>query len=199
MPTMPAIVSPKSEFKRTFIPRSDSTLLTGEEVFALGDIGCFELVKGKIIRMPLTGHPHGYIEVNFAIELGNFVRQHKLGRVLAGEVGIYTERNPDTVRGADVAFISNERLSKVKSESYLDIAPELIVEVKSPSDRWNKIEEKLAEYFAIDVKMVWVAEPKRKMVHVYHSLTDVKHLTKDEKLSGEEILPGFSVLVADFF
>ncbi|GAG28444.1 unnamed protein product, partial [marine sediment metagenome] len=79
----------------------DVPLLTGEELFALGDIGRAELVKGELIRMSPTGHPHGYIEVNFAIDLGLFVRQHKLGRVLGGEVGIYTSRDPDTVRGAD--------------------------------------------------------------------------------------------------
>jgi Uma2 family endonuclease len=174
-------------------------LLTGEELFAMGDIGRAELVKGELIYMSPTEHPHGYYEVNFVLALGAFVRTHKLGRVLSGEVGIYTSRNPDTVRGADVAFISNERLAQVQSSSYLDVAPELIVEVMSPDDRWSEVNEKLEEYFAIGVKMIWVADPRGRQVYVYRSLTDIERFTADESLSAGEVLPGFNVPVAELF
>jgi len=113
---------------------SPPSLITGEELLAMGDIGRTELVKGKIIHLMPTGHPHGFYEVNLATFLNVFVRTHKLGRVLGGEVGIYTHRQPDTVCGADVAFISHERLAQVQSKSFLDVCPELIVEVMSPDD-----------------------------------------------------------------
>jgi Uma2 family endonuclease len=178
---------------------SDATIITGEELFELGDIGRAELVKGELVRMAPAGHPHGYIEVNFAAALHTFVRRHKLGRVLSGEVGLYTGRDPDTVRGADVAFISNERLAQVQSQSYLDVAPELIVEVMSPDDRWYDVNDKLTEYFDVGVQMVWVADPQRRQVRVYRSLTEIKILGAEDTLSGGEVLPGFGVAVAELF
>jgi Uma2 family endonuclease len=178
---------------------TETTVMTGEELFALGDIGRAELVKGELVRMAPTGHAHGYIEFNFGGILYAFVRGQKLGRVLGGEVGIYTQRDPDTVRGADVAFISNERLAQVQSQSYLDVAPELIIEIMSPEDRWSDVMEKLEEYFAIGVQVIWVADPRRQQVYVYRSLTQVERLTVEDVLSGGDLLPGFQVSVAELF
>lgn len=173
--------------------------LTGDELFAMGDVGRSELVKGELILMSPTGHPHDYYEGNFFAALHTFVRPEKLGRVLVGEVGIYTARNPDTVRGADVVFISNERMAQVQSASYLDVAPELVVEILSPDDRWSEIQDKLAEYFNIGVQMVWVANPKQQQVHVYRSLTEMEIVNVDEVLTGGDLLSGFSVSVAELF
>ena len=78
-------------------------ILTGEELFALGDIGPAELIDGRIIPMSPTGGEHGRVESELAALLREFVRQHKLGWVIAGEAGIYTRRNPDRVRGMDAA------------------------------------------------------------------------------------------------
>jgi Uma2 family endonuclease len=131
--------------------------------------------------------------------LGGFVEEHQLGKVLVGEVGLYTRRDPDTIRGADVLFISNERLAQVKSASFLDVAPELIVEVMSPDDRWSEVKQKLKEHFSIGVILVWVADPSDKTVSVYRSLTDVRLLVESDTLDGEEILPDFKVSVASLF
>ena len=133
--------------------------VSGEELFKMGDIGRTELVKGEIIHMSPTGYSHGNVEANFTAALQAFVGEKKLGRVFGGEVGIYTHRNPDTVRAADVAFVSRERMAQVRSHGYLDVAPELIVEVMSPDDAWSNLMEKLDEYFAVGVKLVWVADP----------------------------------------
>ena len=130
---------------------------------------------------------------------GEFIHQHQLGYVLSGEVGIYTKRDPDTVRGADVVYISKERLTQAQSQGYLDVAPELIVEVLSPNDRWSGVIEKLEEYFAIDVETVWIADPERQEIFVYHSLTDIQRFTTDDNLPGGSILPGFEVQVSEFF
>jgi Uma2 family endonuclease len=181
------------------IDATGKTLVTGEDLARLGNIGRSELVKGEIVYMSPTGYAYADYEGNFYAALRAFVRQNKLGRVLVGEVGIYTRRDPDTIRAADVAFVSQARLAGVMSKSYLDVAPELVVEVLSPDDRWNDLTNKLEEYFAIGVKLIWVADPRRKQVYAYRSITDVQRLTVEETLTASEVLPGFSVPVAELF
>ncbi len=180
-------------------PIAAPTLITGEELARIGDIGRCELVEGRIVVLTPTGWLHGDYEWRFGHALGGFVAEHRLGRVLVGEVGIYTRRDPDTVRGADVVFISHERLAQLKSANFLDVAPELIVEILSPEDRWSEVKQKLREYFSIGVVMVWVADPSDKTVSVYRSLTDVRILGESDLLTGEEVLPGFSTSVAPLF
>jgi Uma2 family endonuclease len=174
-------------------------LVTGEKFGGMHDAGRAELVKGVIVEMPPPGYMHGFIEGNFHRVLSAFVRRHRLGYVLVGESGLYTRRNPDTVRGVDVAFISQARMAQVQSKTYLDVAPELIVEVLSPGDSWSGVKDKLAEYFAVGVLLVWVANPQRRQLHVYRSLTDAEILTAADELSGGDVLPGFRVAVAELF
>ena len=181
------------------MPTATQSLVTGEELAEMGDIGRCELVEGEIIMRSPTGWRHGDFELRLGRALGNFVEEYGRGKVLVGEVGIYTRRNPDTVRGADVIFISHTRLAQVKSPSYLDVAPELVIEVMSPDDRWTEVNQKIREYFAMGVTLVWVVDPPVKTVWVYRSLADMRILGASEVLSGEEVLPGFSIPVASLF
>jgi Uma2 family endonuclease len=178
---------------------TETKLITGEELAAMGDIGPCELIEGRIVPMTPTGGEHGRIEVNIGAELLAYVRSHKLGQVLAGEVGIYTHRNPDTVRGADVLFISNERYAQKTSPGFLDIAPDLVVEILSPNDSWIEVTQKLREYFAIGVRLVWAVNPQAHSVYAYRALTDVREFTENDDLPGDDVLPGFSVKVAQLF
>jgi Uma2 family endonuclease len=117
-----------------------------------------------------------------------------------GEVGIFTRRGPDTVRAADVAFISNERYDRLKSRrKFLDVPPELVVEVLSPDDPASELIRKLSEYFAAGVRLVWVADPDERSVRAYRSSTDVRELRGTDSLSGEDVLPGFEAEVAALF
>ncbi len=174
-------------------------LITGEE-FAAMDIGRAELVEGKVIEMTPPQTAHGRCESKFTYALMKFALENKAGIVVSGEAGIYTRRNPDSVRGMDVAFISNARWAQQKNkDKYLEIAPELIVEVLSPDDRWKDVTQKLREYFNIGVQVVWVADPAARTVFAYRSLTEVREYTEKDALTGDEVLPGFSVPVASFF
>jgi len=146
-----------------------------------------------------TGHQHGIIEGIIAALLIFFVKRYQLGKVLTGEIGIYTRRNLDTVRAADVAFISNERYTQVQSDSYLDIAPELVVEVLSPHDNWQTVQEKIEEYFSIGVKLIWIVNPKQNQIQLFRSPAEMRLLKADDMLSGEDVLPGFEVTVAEIF
>jgi Uma2 family endonuclease len=181
-------------------PVAEKKLITGEELYIEGAPGRVELVQGEIVSLSPTGKQHGVIEGNIYYELSKFNReQGSLGQVIVGEAGLYTRRNPDTIRGMDVAFISTARLAQVKLESFLDVAPELIVEIMSPSDRWVDVMTKLAEYFAIDVEIVWVVEPQSQQVYIYRSLTEVTILTAADQIDGGDLLPGFAAPVTSFF
>jgi Uma2 family endonuclease len=174
-------------------------LMTGEELFRRPDLNPCELINGRVVpRMP-TGVKHGDIELELGARLRSYGKQSKRGRALGGEVGIYIRRHPDTVRAADLLYISEERFARLRSPSYLDIAPELVVEIVSPEDRWNEVMEKVSEYFEAGVVRVWVVDPKPHRVFVYRSPTEVVQLDERQILADEELLPGFSVPVSDLF
>lgn len=177
----------------------EAKLITGEELAEMGDVGRCELVEGEIIMKSPTGWIHGKYEWRLGDALGTYVKGNPIGVVLVGEAGVYTRRNPDTVRGVDVAFMSHGRLAQVKSQSYLDVAPELVVEIMSPDDRWTEVKQKLREYFAIGVILVWVVDPGDKTVSVYRSLDNVRVLGEGDVLTGDEVLPGFSLSIAHLF
>ncbi len=177
----------------------EERLITGDELFAMGDIGPCELIDGRIVRMSPTGGEHGWLEIELGAELRSFVKERRLGWVLGGEVGVYTRRQPDRVRGADVAFVSRSRSPRRPSKKFLDVAPELVVEVLSPEDRWQDIRPKIEEYFAIGVERVWVVEPENKAILVYSSPTEARRLGHADTLDGEGVLAGFSLPIASLF
>ncbi len=167
--------------------------LSGEELAHLPDLGPGELVRGRFVPMSPTSWYHGDYTAELTERLRRFVRERNLGKVLTGEVGLYTGRDPDTVRGADVLFISRERLARVTSRSYLDVAPELVVEVLSPGNTWGEMRRKVAEYLAVGVERVWIVEPERRAVHVYRAPDEAVVLGAGEVLRGEGRLDGFAL------
>ena len=183
-------------------PETGERLITGEEFYAMGEEATMglELVAGRIVgtNMP-TGHPHGVIELNIGAALRQYARDNKSGQVMVGEVGIFTRRQPDRVRGADVIYISKERFAKRQSQSFLDVVPEIVVEVVSPNDTWRQFNQKLHEYFEIGVRNVWVVDPESKSVVVYRSFIDFQEFTEADGLTAADILPGFSLPVHDIF
>ncbi len=173
-------------------------LVTGEELLLMS-AGLCELVEGRIEPMSPTGGEHGFLEFRLGRHLGNFVDERRLGWVTGGEVGLYTRRDPDTVRGADVVFVSRARLPERPSRGYLAVAPELVVEVLSPDDRWQDVRAKLDEYFAVGVERVWIVEPKNQAVLVYRSPVEFARLGLPDTLEGEGVLAGFRLPVAQLF
>jgi len=179
--------------------KTEQKLITGEELFAMGDIGPCELIDGRIVPVSPTNFWHGAIESRFDRSLGAFVEPGRLGTVVVGEVGIFIRRNPDRVRAADVAFVSAQRLAGNLPKAYLEVAPELVIEIISPTDRWEDMRAKIADYFSIGVARVWIVEPNTRSVLVYRSETEMRKLTESDTLSGEGVLEGFSLKVSDLF
>ena len=184
--------SPKIENK--------GTLVTGEELARTPNLGRCELVRGEIVLAKPTFREHGRVEGNFYHELRSFAEPRGLGEVLVGEVGIYTGRDPDTIRGADVVFLSSERYARCRRKrGFLDVAPDLVVEVRSESESWAAVEEKVGEYFACGVRLVWVADPGTATVRAYRSVEGFRELGASDVLTGDEVLPGFSAPVSRLF
>ena len=181
------------------VRKSEQKLITGDELYTMGDIGPCELINGVIVPMSPAGDEHGAYEANVVVELRAFVDPRKLGKVRTGEVGVFTRRNPDTVRGADVVFISNERYAQKTGKGFLKLAPDLVVEVLSPTNTKAELDQKLAEYFAIGVRLVWVLDPDISTVRAYSSPTEARTFGPADNLPGDEVLPGFSVPVARLF
>lgn len=169
-------------------------LITGDELLGLGDLGPCELIDGRIVFMSPAGDEHAILESNLGFEL----RQQRLGRVMTGEVGIYIRRNPDRVRGADIVFISYTKLPKPTGK-FLEVAPELVIEIMSPHDRWQEVRQKLEDYFSVGVEQVWVVEPGNRKVLVYHSSTDLQEFGEGDVLAGQGILEGFALEISALF
>jgi len=180
--------------------RAPSRLMTAEEFFELDTPdGRAELVRGRVIRMSFPHVRHAVIALRIGARLLGFVEAHGLGYVFV-ETGCITARDPDTVRGPDVAFVSFARMGgQPPPETFLPFAPDLAVEVISPSERPKGIREKVRDWFAGGARQVWLFYPRTANVYVLRSPTDVQILGPGDTLTGEDLLPGFSCPVAAFF
>ncbi len=181
------------------LQKPEDSLMTGEELLHRPDLNPCELVNGRVVPTMPTGDEPADVEAELGMSLRAYGRETGRGRAVGGEVGIYIRRNPDTVRAADIVFISKERDLWPRSKGYFEVAPELVVEVLSPDDRMSRVREKLRDYFSAGVQVVWVVDPTLRRVLVHRSLTDVTVLNDRQTLTEEELLPGFSVPVSDLF
>src|SRR5262245_6579284 len=158
-------------------PMSTATqkkLLTAEEFFLLpdpGDGSQQELVRGEVITMPPPGGMHGVSCSKVDRKLGAYANEGNRGTVACNDTGFITERGPDSVRGPDVAYWSKEKLPVVPV-GYIEVAPDMLVEVLSPSNTSKQIRAKLQEYFAKGVRMVWVVAPEDRTLTIYRTLDE---------------------------
>jgi Uma2 family endonuclease len=174
-------------------------LITAEEYLHLAPTDRpSELVRGRIVVMNPPFSNHGYWCNRMARLLDNFVEEHQIGRILINDSGVVTDRDPDTVRGADIAYYSYNRVPKdMRPEGYWG-TPELVCENRSSEDRWKKIVKKVGEYLDAGVAAVWVVDPQTQSIQVY-SENPVQVLRAGDELTCTEILPEFSLSVAEFF
>jgi Uma2 family endonuclease len=148
-------------------PKPNAKLLTAEEYGAMPDLGRnTELVNGEVIEMPSPGFRHGVVCVNIALLLAQHVRPRQLGRVVSNDSGVKTA--PHSVRGADVAYFSYERLPKHENpRGYPAVSPEVVFEVMSPDDVFRDVLGKVDEYLAVGVDLVYVVDPDREQAALY--------------------------------
>ncbi|MBI1347581.1 Uma2 family endonuclease [bacterium] len=153
-----------------------------------------ELIAGRVIEMPSPGFLHGLVCAQIIIELGFYLRTNRSGRVISNDSGVITERNPDTVRGPDVAYYSFTKLPTDQSpEGYPEVPPDLVFEVKSPSDRWTDLLKKVSELLTVGVNTVCVIDPERELAQIFRSDEPVQLVAADSVLEFASLLPGWSV------
>ncbi len=158
--------------------------------------GRFELERGELVEMVRPGFEHGRIAVNVAATLRAYVKPAQLGQVVV-ETGFYLERNPDTVRGPDVAYFPVEKLPTDPTR-FAEEAPDLAVEVVSPNDRSDALEERVRQFLGAGVTEVWVLYPRTRTLHRFRS-DWAEVLSAGQRIEQVPCLPGFACGLDDFF
>ncbi len=180
---------------------TQKTLLTADEFFEQYSHreGKFELVKGEVVEVKPPGEEHGEIAGNIAGEFYGYSRRYGTGR-MGVETGHRLESAPDTVRGPDVYFSLSRRAGgRERSPGFVPGAPDIAVEVVSPSDTAPEVERKVAEYLAAGSQRVWLVYPASRSVAVHRADGSVATYGGDDVITDEELLPGFSLPLADIF
>lgn len=175
-------------------------LMTAEEFAIRHDGDHYELVDGILEPVMPAGTRHGQICMDVAIIIGGYIKSQKLGLACSNDTFVLTQRNPDRVRGGDVVFWSRNRWNGPEvPDGILDTPPDLVVEVRSPHDRWGAMMAKVGEYLLAGVDIVVVLDPKSisASIHRQDELQQVRHNGDDFELP--DLLPGFKVPVAKFF
>jgi Uma2 family endonuclease len=176
-------------------------LLTAEEFFSTpDDDNRYELVQGRLVCMAAAGGLHGKIASRVDHRLRDFVEASGLGEVCTAETGFRLAQNPDTVRAPDVAFVARERIPAAGvPEGFWPFAPDLAVEVVSPSDRFDDVMSKVQEYLNAGTRLIWVLHPRTQSAMAYRPIGEVRLLWGQDELSGEDVLPGFRCRVEEIF
>ena len=182
-------------------------LMTAEELLAypMPDKRV-ELVRGRLIVREPPGMRHGECALRIGVSISNFLSREAAatgaetrGRVLTCDSGFTLARNPDTVRGPDIAYVSRERWAGPMPDGYGEFAPDLAVEIRSPSDRIGAVLAKVGDWLEAGSHLVWVVDPARRQVTVYRADGSQAMLGVEEALDGGDVLPAFTFAIAELF
>jgi Uma2 family endonuclease len=176
-------------------------LLSAAEYLKLPDRGMpTELVRGRVVEMNVPAPRHGEICANITTLINPYVRGQGMGRIVSNDGGILTERDPDTVRGGDVAYYSYNRVPQGPLPAgYLDVVPQLVFEVRSPTERWSRLITKAGEYLEAGVNIVCLLDQVSETVQVYRADELPRTLYTEDELHLPDILGELRVPVRRFF
>ncbi len=173
---------------------------TEVELQALPDDGYLhEVVDGALVMSPKNNFQHGDICIRLATALNVFVRDRKLGVVLDSSTGFWMQNR--NCRAPDISFIAKARLRGLKRApaAFFEGAPDLAIEVLSPSNTSVEISERLADFFTSGTQVAWIIHTDGQFVEICHSPVQRKILGSGAALNGEQLLPGFQYPIADLF
>lgn len=176
-----------------------TTLVTAEELAERYAGRRCELVRGEVIETPPAGGEHGGITMDVGTILNVFVKAQSLGRVYGAETGFVIERDPDTVRAPDVAFIRKARMAGADVRGFIPVVPDLVAEVVSPGDTWSEVDDKVQQWLGAGVVSAWVIDPAKKLVSIFRSGAPVERFGIKDEVRDEAVLPGLVVKVTEIF
>ena len=179
----------------------ETRAITADELLHMPDDGYkYELVAGRLRKMTPAGSLHGVVGMRLAIALGAYVDDQHLGVLFAADTGFKLASNPDTVRAPDIAFVARERIPAGGiPTAYWPGAPDLAVEVLSPTDVRSEVDEKIDEYLRSGVRLVWFVNPFERGVTVHRPGKRPLVLEEHDSVDGGDVLPGFSYPLARLF
>jgi Uma2 family endonuclease len=181
------------------------TLMTTEELLALPADGVERwLIRGQLREKPMTARNrvHSSIMAQVTRFLANWLdtQPEPRGKILCGEAGVRLRRDPDTMVGIDVVYVSAEVWARPAADSTLiEGVPILAVEILSPSDRQEEVDEKIETYLNAGVAVIWVIHPRQRTVLIYRPTAEPELVNAQQELTAEPHLPGFRVAVAQLF
>ena len=157
----------------------------------------YELVQGDLVKMSPTSEVHGFVGGDLFLTLSSYVKTCKLGKCASSETGFIININPDSVLAPDWAFISSNRVPEKLSEKFSRVVPDAVLEVRSPSDRPVEVRKKMELWVEAGVRLAWEYNPRTKLMTVYRPDKEPQEIGLDEIVSGEDVIPGFSMTLRE--
>lgn len=190
----------RTPFMTGYAEGRPDALLTIEEFENLHDVSGdrLELVRGRVVREPPAGGEHGLIGNNAAYFIRKYLEANAVGRCFNADTGFILRRGPDMVRAPDISFVCTERLPHVPA-GYIPVAPDIAVEVVSPTDRFNDVQQKVRDYLEAGTVVVWLIQPRTRSLTIYRKGVTPSELHESEELTEDALLPGFKLQVASLF
>ncbi|HWE04898.1 MAG TPA: Uma2 family endonuclease [Tepidisphaeraceae bacterium] len=175
------------------------TIMTADEFASLGDIGRAELVRGRLIHLTKPKPKHGRIAMRIGTAFSNFAQKHNLGEVYAAGTGFLAERNPDSVRAPDAAFVRADVVAAHDDEDWFPRSPDLAVEVLSPTERAEQVAEKVQMWLDGGARSVWVFDPKSRSATIHAARGTIQVFREGDDLRDDAVHPGFALRVKECF
>jgi Uma2 family endonuclease len=182
------------------LPLSETKYFTSDELIALPSDARYELIMGELVAMPPPpGGEHGSRTFSLSMGVGVFVEEHDLGYCFAAETGFKIASDPDTVLAADFAFVKKERLPAGLPVKHVPLAPDIVMETRSPGDTKREVSSKALLWLQAGVGIVWILDPKARTVTIHRTGRLPQILGVEDVLTAEEVLPGFQYSLKRLF
>lgn len=176
-----------------------TTLMTAAELQALGEDARIELIEGEPAAKSPTGARHAIVSARITRQLTRFALTHPACHVLGNEGGYVLGTNPDTVLAPDIAVLTDDQFQQIAfdNDAFMPIAPALVIEIKSPSDRESEIARNLAIYLHAGVREIWWIRPSERQMTVHRPDRAPEYVGADQTFTGSDVLPEFTLPMPD--